>query len=159
MDAEYTEQRQGPGHPERWSYHWWRLDRYEALYQACRAWGLVVKWRSTPRSEGAEWPTCHVAEDQVWVEVDGKRTLVMRKYLPRRSTTPREPLPPVAYGYLDVERLILEVAGESAAPIVRRCLARQFVHGSGRVVRAGDPDWMKALLWDVVRRWTERADG
>ncbi|MCW5941074.1 MAG: hypothetical protein KIS66_02510 [Fimbriimonadaceae bacterium] len=157
MDGtEYTERRPGPGHPERWSYHWWRMDAREGLYQACRTWGFVVRWRRSARSRGAVWPTCHRENDEVWVEVDGRRTRVMAKYLPSGSTKAREPLPAIAYAYLDVERLVIEVAGEEAAVVLRRCLARQFADGSGRAVRAEDPEWVKALVWEFVRRGTRR---
>lgn len=146
--TEYIEKRDKPGQPERFSWHWWQSPRRERFYGACRLWGQVVRWRKSERSQGAPWPTCHVADDEVWVEVDGVRTLVMRKYLPSRSSRPREPLPPIAYPYLGVEQIVIDAScGDSVAQAdARRCLARQFVHGSGRVVSARD----SKALWDLM---------
>lgn len=148
---EYTEERRKPGKPEMWSWHWWQAPRRDGLYGACRLWGQVVRWRRSPMSQGCPWPTHHVSEDQVWVEVEGVRTLVMRKYLPQRTTRQRDPLPAVAYPYLGIEQLVLDVSGREpqTAETVRGCLARQFVHGSGRVLTAKDSKG----LWDLMERF------
>lgn len=156
--TEYIEKREKPGRPEVFSWHWWQHPSRDGLYRACRCWAQVVRWRRSERSQGCPWPTHHVEDDEVWVEVDGVRTLVYRKYLPGGSTKPRDPLPAIAYPFLGVEQCAMDAAGGSVALAsdIKRCLARQFVHGSGRVVTARDSKALWELMGDFVRLGQER---
>lgn len=155
--AEYVEARPGPGMPERWSYHWWQHERRSGLYQACRQWGLVVRWRRSETSGSLLYPPAHRADDEVKVELaEGKVRWVFVKYLPARTTRPKDHLHPLAYPYLGIEQLAISTAGEEAASVIRRCLARQFVEGRGRVVGPGDPKWLDELMFAFVRRGARR---
>ncbi|MCW5943286.1 MAG: hypothetical protein KIS66_13725 [Fimbriimonadaceae bacterium] len=86
----------------------------------------------------------------------GEFRWVFVKYLPQRTTRPRDHLHPLAYPYLGIEQLAISTAGEEAAPVIRRCLSRQFVEGRGRVVERGDPKWIDELMFAFVRRGSRR---
>lgn len=157
--AEYVEQRDGPGKPETWSYHWWQQEPRAPIYRACQHWGRVVRWRGNEHSGGAPFPPTHRADDEVKVEIaDGVFRWVFVKYLPQRTTTPKSGLHPLAPAYVWVESLAIEAAGEDAAHIVRRCLSRQFVEGRGRVVQTTDPVGHRALMLAFVRLGQERVE-